>query len=151
MIVDYNYKPYVFNASVGITQYIPPSANNKGFICLSGLDDAGMYYVPEIDFIGPSGEIITIAAFPTSPTNFWTTGSFFDLYAQFKREATAASTGIIKSADIALYRGASALGAQFYSLAPVFFPITYSKLTFNFEVSPSGESWAFPLTIITLY
>lgn len=151
MIVDYNYKPYVFNASPGITQYIPPAANNKGFICLVGYDDGGNYYVPDIDFISPSGGTVTVSAFGAPATNFWSTGSFFDLYAQFKRESTAASTGIIKLADIGLFRAStiSGLGVQFVAVAPVFFPITYSKLTFN--LSSPGSTWDVPLTIITLY
>jgi len=144
MIVDYNYKPYVYSAPPGITFYAPPSKNNKGAIVLIGVDDFSNIYTPQITFITPTGGGLVL---PLVNTEAPTTGSINDLFMQFKRENTAAST-VIKTSEITMVPYQNAPFITSYT-APIFVPITYLSMTFSFTGTPS--SWQRALTIITLY
>jgi hypothetical protein len=144
MIVDYNYKPYVYSAPPGITFYAPPSKNNKGAIVLIGVDDLANIYTPQITFITPTGEGLVLTLDNTAPP---VSGSINDMFMQFKRENTAASS-VTKTSEIAMvpYQNASFLTS---ASAPIFIPMSYLSMTFTVVGTPS--SWARPLTIITLY
>lgn len=147
MIVDYNYKPYVYNVPIGTTQYFPPSKNNKGFIVLVGRTNASSDIVyPYVTFYNPSGTLSGVTLGDNFSVEF-PSGSFFDLYLQSKREATAATTGVIKSADIAMVNFENGGAAQFVGISPIFMPITYQKMQFL----PTTGSWLRQLIIITLY
>lgn len=133
MIVDYNYKSYTqFINTVGATQYIPPAKNNRGLIFFSGLDNIGNQYFPQIVVSTPSGGTAAI----NIAENI--SGSFNDLFMQFKRETT---TGV-RSSDITMsYANNGSI--------PSFFPISYQYLIF----APTGSPTSLlvkPL-IITLY
>lgn len=141
MIVDYNYKPYVYtftdglNPPVASIDYFPPFKNNKGFIFLSGLDDLSTAYNPIVTVTTPSGAGITF-----SPEN--ETGSFGDMFMQFKRDTSSNTTS--RSFDICMVRSTAG------SNGSCFFPISYQKITVTAD-SPPGTSWVSPPVIITLY
>lgn len=144
MIVDYNYKPHVVTPAPGITSYVPASKNNKGFVILIGLDDLSQSYAPTVNVIGTDGTLQQIQFSATSNVS----GSFFDMYLQFKRENAAATT-VVKTADLAMvpYSAESFLNT---APTPMFFPLTFVSLSFDAVVS-TPSSWTRPLTIITLY
>ena len=138
MIVDYNYKPYVYtvtSAPAATLDYIPPFKNNKGFIFFIGLDDISTTYYPTVTVTTPSGAGITF-----SPQ--LETGSFGDMFMQFKRDVAANTS---RSFDICMIRGGA--GGQQYSS---FFPTSYQKIT----ITPDdilGTTWSVAPVIITLY
>lgn len=134
MIVDYNYKSYtqIIN-TVGITQYIPPSINNKGLILFSGLDNVGNVYLPKIVVLTPDGGTAGIDIVDNI------SGSFNDLFMQFKRETT---TGV-RSSDITMSYGSA-------GNRPSFFPISYQYLIFP-PAPGSPTSFNIQPLIITLY
>ena len=116
MIVDYNYKPFVYkvaSAPAATLDYTPPFKNNKGFIFFVGLDNLATSYYPTITATTPSGAGITF-----SP--LLETGSFGDMFMQFKRDASPVNTS--RSFDITMVRGANVFGSSF-------FPFTYQKIT----------------------
>lgn len=145
MIVDYNYKPHVVSPAPGITQYVPASKNNKGVIVLFGVDNLATPYIPDVNLLTPSGTVETI---PLGVQLSSTTGSFFDMFMQFRRENPATTT-VVRSADITMFPYAAGDAAQTTALTPLFLPITFYSLTFYPTGSPT--SWTRPLTIITLY
>lgn len=137
MIVDYNYKPFVYkvaSAPAATLDYTPPFKNNKGFIFFVGIDNLSTAYYPTITATTPSGAGITF-----SP--LLETGSFGDMFMQFKRDISAVNTS--RSFDITMVRGANPLGSSF-------FPFTYQKITITPD-STLGSSWATAPVIITLY
>ena len=144
MIVDYNYKPYVYTLSNGkeppatSIDYFSPFKNNKGFIFFVGLDDASTTYYPIVTVTTPSGDGITF-----SPQ--LETGSFGDMFMQFKRDTTSINTS--RSSDICMVRGGNS-GGQLYSS---FFPTSYQKITITADGIPLGTSWTVAPVIITLY
>lgn len=144
MIVDYNYKPHVVTPAPGITSYVPASKNNKGFIILIGVDDLAQSYAPTVNVVGTDGSAQQIEFSALSNVS----GSFFDMYLQFKRENPAANS-VVKTADICMvpYSAESFLNT---APSPVFFPMTFVSLAFE-SVLSAPTSWTRPLTIITLY
>ena len=145
MIVDYNYKPYVYSAPPGITFYAPPSKNNKGAIVLVGSDNLSNIYNPQITYQTPTGEGLQVnlelAALIES-------GSIYDLFMQFKRER-GPGFATTRTGEINMVPYDSSLTASAVAPAPYFVPITYLSMGFTFSGSPS--SWNRALTIITLY
>ncbi len=146
MIVDYNYKPYVYSAPPGITFYAPPSKNNKGAIVLVGSDNLNNIYNPQITYQTPTGEGLQVnldlAALIES-------GSIYDMFMQFKRERGPGFT-TTRTSDINMVPyDTSVISSASLSPAPYFVPITYLSMGFTFSGSPS--SWTRALTIITLY
>ena len=139
MIVDYNYKPFVYtlvSAPAATIDYTPPFKNNKGFIFFVGVDDNSSAYYPTITLSTPNNTGITFSS-------LLETGSFGDMFMQFKRDTTSTTTS--RSFDIAMVRGGSA--NQYNSS---FFPFTYQKITINADGTP-GSYWATAPVIITLY
>lgn len=143
MIVDYNYKPYVYAAPLGITFYAPPSKNNKGAIVLIGTDDIGNIYTPQITYLTPDKSGITVNLDLLNVTS----GSINDMFMQFKRENTAANT-VTKTSEINMvpYQNAAFTASL---ASPFFIPATYVSMSFDIAGTPS--SWTRNLTIITLY
>lgn len=138
MIVDYNYKPYVYTvvaAPAASIDYFPPFKNNKGFIFFVGFDSAASTYYPTITVSTPAGTGITFSS-------QLETGSFGDMFMQFKRDVAANTS---RSFDMNMVRGGA--NGQLYSS---FFPISYQKITIIADSSP-GISWITPPVIITLY
>jgi hypothetical protein len=136
MIVDYNYKPFVYKvvaAPAATIDYIPPFKNNKGFIFFVGVDDASAGYYPTITLTTPEGAGITFSS-------KLETGSFGDMFMQFKRDVGANTS---RSNDIAMVRGNNAFNSSF-------FPFTYEKITMTADDEP-GTSWISAPVIITLY
>ena len=139
MIVEYDYKPYVHivtSAPATTLEYIPPFKNNKGFIFFIGVDSVSTGYFPTITLSTPDNTGITFSS-------QLETGSFGDMFMQFKRDTTSFSTS--RSNDIAMVRGGAS--NQFNSS---FFPFTYQKITINADDTP-GLSWVTAPVIITLY
>jgi hypothetical protein len=137
MIVDYNYKPYahiVTSAPAVTLDYIPPFKNNKGFIFFIGIDDISTGYYPTVTVTTPNDTGITF-----SPK--LETGSFGDMFMQFKRDNNPSPTS--RSHDIAMVRGGQAFNSSF-------FPFTYKKITIVPD-STVGSSWLHAPVIITLY
>ena len=138
MIVDYNYKPFVYtvvSAPAATIDYTPPFKNNKGFIFFIGLDNNSTTYYPTVTVTTPSGAGITF-----SPQ--LETGSFGDMFMQFKRDVNANTS---RSFDIGMIRGGSD-GQQYSS----FFPTSYQKITITADDIP-GTTWSAAPVIITLY
>jgi len=144
MIIDYNYKPYVYSAPPGITFYAPPAKNNKGVIVLVGIDDLLTAYNPQITFLTPSGGTLEMSLDIAGPI---TSGSINDMFMQFRRETTAPQT-FTKTSEISMiaYQAAAFTSSV---TTPFFVPITYLSMTFSPTGTPS--SWTRALTIITLY
>jgi len=137
MIVDYNYKPFVYtvvSAPAATLEYTPPFKNNKGFIFFVGVDSSSTGYYPTVTVTTPSGAGITFSS------NL-ETGSFGDMFMQFKRDVAANTS---RSFDICMVRG----GGQYYSS---FFPISYQKITITADTPTIGVSWTTAPVIITLY
>ena len=136
MIVDYNYKPFVYkveSAPAATLDYTPPFKNNKGFIFFNGVDTNLSLYYPTITLTTPNGAEITF-----SPKE--ETGSFNDMFMQFKRETRSTTS---RSFDIAMVRGGNAFNSSF-------FPFTYKKITINAQNTPVAN-WSSAPVIITLY
>jgi hypothetical protein len=136
MIVDYNYKPFVYkveSAPAATLDYTPPFKNNKGFIFFVGVDDVSVGYYPTVTVTTPAGAGITFSS------NL-ETGSFGDMFMQFKRDVGANTS---RSYDIAMVRGGNAFNSSF-------FPFTYQKITITADSTP-GLSWVSAPVIITLY
>ena len=136
MIVEYNYKPFVYkveSAPAATLDYTPPFKNNKGFIFFNGVDNNFVSYYPTITLTTPNGAGITFS-FKEE------TGSFGDMFMQFKRESRGTTS---RSFDIAMVRGGNAFNSSF-------FPFTYEKITINAQNTP-GASWSSAPVIITLY
>ena len=141
MIVDYNYKPFVYNvesAPAATLVYTPPFKNNKGFIFFNGVDDNSTVYYPTITLTTPNGAGITF-----SPN--LETGSFGDMFMQFKRESSVSTS---RSFDIAMVRAGNPFNLS--TLNSSFFPFTYEKITINAQTTP-GANWFSAPIIITLY
>jgi len=139
MIVDYNYKPYVHivtSAPAATLEYTPPFKNNKGFIFFVGVDSASSAYYPTVTLSTPDNTGITFSS-------QLETGSFGDMFMQFKKDTSASSTS--RSFDVAMVRNQSL--TQYTSS---FFPFTYQKITINADGTP-GLSWLSAPVIITLY
>jgi hypothetical protein len=147
MLIDYNYKPYVYNLPVGATEYIPPGKNNKGFIILIGLDDGGNYYHPIVDFFQPNGNTISINTNPSSSSPF-VSGSINDMYMQFKLEEPTTVVNSLKTSDLAMIQYYTA-PTNAYPSSPFFIPLKYNKLSFTVDVTPTA--WLYNTIIITLY
>jgi hypothetical protein len=138
MIVDYNYKPYVYivtAAPAATIEYTPPFKNNKGFIFFVGIDNLSTGYFPTITLSTPNNTGITFSS------NL-ETGSFGDMFMQFKRDTTSTNTS--RSSDIAMVRGGNAFNSSF-------FPFTYKKITITADTGTIGLSWTNAPVIITLY
>jgi hypothetical protein len=144
MIVDYNYKPYVYSAPPGITFYAPPAKNNKGVIVLTGLDNLTNIYNPQITFLTPSGDGLVMSL---DAAGSITSGSIYDMFMQFRRESTAPST-VTKTSEISMIPYQAAAFTSSFA-TPFFIPMTYLSMTFTVVGTPS--SWTRALTIITLY
>jgi hypothetical protein len=140
VIVDYNYKIYADYLTWGVTQYIPPAKNNKGLIVYSGYDNRGDQYYPTIVVSTPTGGTLGIEL------NTDVSGSFNDLFMQFKRETTTD----IRTSDIVMpsYRN----GTLNDYIRPSFFPISYQYINWrSVGNSPDPTFFGFPPCIITLY
>ena len=136
MIVDYNYKPYVHIVTAepaATLEYTPPFKNNKGFIFFVGIDRNSTAYFPTITLSTPDNTGITFSS------NL-ETGSFGDMFMQFKRDVGANTS---RSNDIAMVRGNNSYNSSF-------FPFTYEKITITADDAP-GNSWVSAPVIITLY
>jgi len=136
MIIDYNYKPYVHivtAAPAATLEYTPPFKNNKGFIFFVGVDNLSTGYYPTITLTTPDGAGITFSS-------KLETGSFGDMFMQFKRDVGANTS---RSNDIAMVRGNNSFNSSF-------FPFTYEKITITADAAP-GTSWLSAPVIITLY
>lgn len=144
MIVDYNYKPYVYSAPPGITYYTPPFKNNKGVIVLVGYDNLGNLYNPQITHPDSTGSQLKIDLDIASTI---VSGSLNDSYMQFRRESIAASP-VVKTTEINMIPYTN-IGTSVATTAPYFVPISYISINFNVVGTPS--SWERNLTIITLY
>lgn len=138
MIVDYNYKPYVHivtAAPAATLEYTPPFKNNKGFIFFVGIDSVSTAYFPTITLSTPDNTGITFSS------NL-ETGSFGDMFMQFKRDTISTNTS--RSNDITMVRGGQAFNSSF-------FPFTYQKITITADTPTVGLSWINAPVIITLY
>jgi hypothetical protein len=140
MIVDYNYKPYVYivtAAPAATIEYTPPFKNNKGFIYFSGIDSSATNYYPLITLSTPNNTGITFSC-------QLQTGSFGDMFMQFKRDIGDLTPTTSLSHDITMVRGSSPLRSSF-------FPFTYQKITITADTGTIGLSFATAPVIITLY
>jgi hypothetical protein len=137
MIVEYDYKPFVYNvvsAPAATLEYTPPFKTNKGFIFFAGIDSSSTGYYPIVTVSTPNGTGITFSS-------QLETGSFGDMFMQFKRDTSSTTTS--RSNDIAMVRGGNAFNSSF-------FPFTYQKITITADSTP-GLSWTTAPVIITLY
>jgi hypothetical protein len=145
MIVDYNYFPYVETLPApGVFSITPRSKNNKGFIYVVGSGDneaEGDILPSSIVCKAPNGTDITIS----NTSSIFNTGSFKDMFMQFKRMPDASLTTTLQTTDINIlpdlvnYSGV-------YKTA-IFFPVTYKQI--NFSLS-STVYFAKPI-LITLF
>lgn len=144
MIVEYDYKPYVeYLTQTGTFSYTPPgNGNNKGLIYVAGTDGTTGYPIlPTLTFLQPDKTEIIINMMKLDLTNVPTeSGSFNDMFLQFKRMTNSSSSTISTNISFLTETLTTAFGSYFL-------PITYRKLNFNITTISASSN---PI-IITLY